>query len=427
MKKLRFSIAGLLVVMTGASIWFAKISHDAREQATGVKEVEASQGIVQFQAVSAPPWLISTFGEDYFRDEISIDFATNQGRQRGTDEPKATDKTLVILQSLTNVETIELGNNREVTDAGLEHFAGLKNLKTLYLYKTGVQGPGLIHLEQLPNLASVSFGKTNLNDSGMKYLGNITGLTWLRLNNTKVTDKGMADLVSASLLNSLSLDHTAISDTGLVHLEQLSHLEYLGLLGTNVTVNGVERLRKKLPSCNVVTTFGLGVTPQDELLFADGIQPTAQEINARLKELNIDGKVETDSTKPGNPIVTLRLFECTLSDRVVLSLIQRMPDLEILSVRGGLVGDDFLHGIESLNLSYLSLEGTRVTDDGLMGLSKQVTLQELILNETNVTDAGLRHLEHLSSLNLIMLSTANVTAKGVERLRQSIPNCRIQW
>lgn len=356
-----------------------------------------------------------------------VDLATNLGQKRASNQPKATDSTLRDLASLTSIETLELGNNRDVTDAGLVHLEPLKSLTTVYLYKTGIRGPGLVHLADLPNLESISLSYTPLEDSGAVQLGKMSRLTWASLDNTKLTDAGMPELVKASSLKTLTLNNTSITDNGLMYLTRLTHLEQLGLRGTGVTSNGVARLEKALPKCQIIVTFGLGETPRDELLFPDGYEPTPAEINDKLKVLGIDGEVETDATRPGHPIVSFRLFRSRLSNRVVLDLIKHMPELETLNLRYGLVGGDFVKDLEGLPIRYFSLQGTRITDEGLQYLALLPDLKELILSETDVSDAGVLHLECLKYVDSIMLDQSRISFEGIHRLKKSLPKNRLSW
>ncbi|MCA9151083.1 MAG: hypothetical protein KDA92_17350 [Planctomycetales bacterium] len=427
--KLRFSLATLLIAVTAASIWLATTSKQARDQEVGVAGVESNEGVVQFETtLDVPDWLRNAVGQEYFRDETTVDFATNQGRQQRTGEPKATDANLRHLESLDSIEILELGNNSDVTDLGLAHLKSLRRLTTVYLYRTGIRGPGLVHLADLPKLEAISLSDTRLDDSGVTHLGRMTRLTWARLDNTKVTDASMSELAKATALKTLTLSNTEITDTGLMHLARLDRLDTLDVRGTGVTFDGVARLKRLLPNCQVTVTFGLGTLPQDESLFVDGYTPSSGEINAKLKELRIDGEVQTDATRPGSPIVTFRLFDSTLSNEVVLDLIEHMPDLEVLNLRRGLVGDDFVKGVGGLrNIKHLSLQATRITDDGLQYLSLLPNLKELILTETDVTDAGLAHLRSLRGVRSITLNSTRVTIGGIEGLRQSLPTCSVSW
>ena len=138
--------------------------------------------------------------------------------------------------------------------------------------------------------------------------------------------------------------------------------------------------------------------------------------------MKIDGEVGTDASQPGEPIVSLRLFNCTLSDKVVLALLRNMPRLEVLNLRGGLTGDELLAGMGRMPIRYLSLQGTRVTDAGLPHLSRLTGLKELILSDTDISDEGLIHLHGLSTLNQVVLDGTRTTRTGISRLREALPN-----
>jgi hypothetical protein len=424
--KLRISIRILLGIVAGAavlSLWLANTYNSAHNQEAAIKEVAKSEGIVRFDSkVWAPEWLRKAVGEEYFRSAKTVSFATNQGRKSGSNEAKATDENLGQLEFLTDVETLELGNNEEVTDRGLVHLEPLKNLSILYLHQTGVRGPGLVHISRLPRLHTITLSHSELGDDGLKHLGNMSHLRWAALDQTNVTDAGIPDLAKAKALETLSLRNTAVSDAGLRHLEQLQRLESLDVTGTRVTAGGVARLRQALPRCRVEVTFGLGVVASEELLFPEGYRPTATEVNSKLKMLKIDGEVEADPSQPGEPIVSLRLFNCTLSDKVVLALLVNVPQLEVLNLRGGLIGDELLAGIGRNPIRYLSLQGTRVTDAGLPHLSRLTGLKELILSDTDITDEGLIHLHRLSKLNNVVLDNTRTTRTGITRLREALPN-----
>ena len=272
-RRLQFSIRALLLIVAIVSVplfWMAKISDRTRRQEAAIQEVAKHEGIVGQSGgnVWVPEWFRVAVGEEFFRSPRTVDFATNLGRRFGSNEAKATDEDLAVLESLTEVETLELGNNEGITDRGLIHLKPLENLSTLYLYQTGVQGPGLVHLERLPKLHSISLSRSELGDSGLKHLGNMPHLKWAALDQTHITDAGMADLAKATGLESLSLRRTAVSDVGLRQLEGLRRLELLDLTGTRVTAEGVAHLKQALPHCQVSVTFGLGMPASEELLFS---------------------------------------------------------------------------------------------------------------------------------------------------------------
>ena len=73
----------------------------------------------------------------------------------------------------------------------------------------------------------------------------------------------------------------------------------------------------------------------------------------------------------------------------------------------------------------VQLDGSRITDQGLMHLTGLAKLLTLSLQQTAITDAGLQTLMHSSSLKLLVLTGADVTRAGLERARKRMLKTRI--
>jgi Leucine-rich repeat (LRR) protein len=304
--------------------------------------------------------------------------------------------------------------------------SGLQNLTTIYLYNTKVRGPGLVHLSALPNLQYLELSHTPLEDVGLEHLGRMQGLKSLGLAHTKITDAGVPHLAELKNLENLSLNYTDVTDESLVHLQRLSKLKELELKGARISSEGAQRISQTLPNCKVLVIYGLGQEPTDVALFPVGHQPSADEINAKFKELGIDGQVWADPSQPDKPIVQLFLGQTTLSDAAVLKLISVMPLLDSITVRGALVGNEFVEGIGQLvDLRYLEMKETRLTDDGLRHLSCLSGLRELVIEQAEITDEGVPFLAGLKQLRLLQLRDVRISEDGFERLRQALPNCGI--
>ena len=108
------------------------------------------------------------------------------------------------MSRLTTLE--ELGLLRtSVTDAGLAHLSGLRNLKLLNLGVTGVTDAGLVHLRGLTNLKQLYLNKTGVTNAGLAHLHGMN-LKELYLGRTRVTAKGVKRLRSA--LPNCYIDHS---------------------------------------------------------------------------------------------------------------------------------------------------------------------------------------------------------------------------
>jgi internalin A len=422
-RRLRFSVGALLLVMTALALALGLVARRKQLEQDAIAAVTAVEGLVHYE--DSASWTRTLFGETFTRRRLTIDLAANLGRRNGSDAPKATNEVLARLRGLPAVEVLELSHN-PITDAQLAYLKPLRQLKTLYLFRSNVVGDGLVHIVGLRRLRSLHLGETPVSDAATEHLGRMTQLSSLRLDGTQISDIGVARLTGLTRLEALSLERTNVTDASVEALSQLGSLGELVLTGTAVTASGVDRLRAALPGCRVVVAFALGKTADDELLFAADEVRSAAEINARIRLRHLDGEVEVDATRPERPIIGLRLFHCTLSDAVILDLIREMPKLRTLNLRNCVAGDALLAGVESLSeLKYLSLEGCPVTDEGLKHLSKFPALVELYLRSTDVTDEGLLVLTGVPSLRRVSLYRTKTTRAGIEALRKSMPGCQV--
>lgn len=138
-----------------------------------------------------------------------------------------------------------------ITDVGMPHLAGLKNLRSLNLGGTLITEAGLVHLECLTNLETLNLAHTQVRETGLKHLAGLTNLNHLHLEGTPIRDAGLEHLRGLTHLEWLDLDNTQVTNAGLEHLTGLTNLKYLGLKGTQVTDEGRRKLQQALPNCGV--------------------------------------------------------------------------------------------------------------------------------------------------------------------------------
>jgi len=364
-----------------------------------------------------PGWLRTAFGKGYFRKVLAVDFASG-------DAPKLLrDGDLVALNAFESLMFINLGDNPSITDAGLQHLAGLNSLRSLCLHRTSVTGPGIEHLPDSVRQLDLQFAP--LDDGVIRHLKSLPNLSSLLIGNTAITDVGLADLSTIRTLRRLVLDHTDITDAGLRHLESLTNLEGLDVLCTNVTGSGVARLEKAIPRCRVYPpSERLNAIPLDIALWPAGYQPTVDEIVAKVKELG--GEAELDPTAFEPSIGALNLFASSISDECLLGLLEHLPELKELDLGQTLVSDYLIQGLSrSPKLESLSLHESRLTDAGLVHIGKLTWLRSLSLARTRISDAGLDHLAGLKNLKTLSVGYTRVTDKGFQRLRQMLPQCNV--
>jgi hypothetical protein len=142
-----------------------------------------------------------------------------------------TDEQVAALAALKGLplQRLTLGSDK-LTDAGVAHLAGMKELRSLYLSACPqVTDKGMAHLKKLADLEEL----------------------WVTAN-PQVTDEGMKSLAELGKLKWLSLyGCKRITDDGARQLRGLKNLKFAYFGGTAVTDAGVADLQKALPDCEV--------------------------------------------------------------------------------------------------------------------------------------------------------------------------------
>lgn len=427
-RRVRFSLAAMLIIVTGVTLWLGRTTLLARRQKAAVASVTSAEGIVSYNETAVPQWLRDALGEEYFLNARSVDFATKMGRKSGSQDPKANDAALAGLADLSSLDSLELGHNESVGDEQLKFLRPLNNLQVLYLHRTSVVGPGLKELVELPQLKHLMLDRTGVGDDGAEFLGAMPGLRSLSMNHTEITDVGISRLTTLNNLESLRVANTNITDAAVPDLAKLESLTELVLKGTRISAEGAEQLKQALPDCSILLTFALGKSPDDRRIAAPDEELSAADLTSRFRERGIDGHARTPNGANDGPASRMFLSHTTLSDAVLVDLVNGLPDLDSLTLRESLASDEFLAGLQASEaLIYLELTGSLVTNAGLAHLAKFSNLRELILNGTDVTDEGLRHLHGITSLQQLSLEDSRVTPAGIKQLRAALPKCNVTY
>lgn len=100
-----------------------------------------------------------------------------------------------------NITTLNLSENRNVTDAGLVHLAGLPHLTRLNLSSCSINDGGLVHLVSLPNLAWLNLAYCNrLSDACLKHIRAMPRLRFVDLQGClSITRAGISRLNKRNL------------------------------------------------------------------------------------------------------------------------------------------------------------------------------------------------------------------------------------
>jgi hypothetical protein len=146
------------------------------------------------------------------------------------------------LRHLGDLKTIEF-HGAELSKAGLPGLRHLPRLEALHFSGGRVSDAGLESVGRATQLRALTFYCcTGVTDAGVAHLRGLKDLRWLRLyredypeawgpNLPRVTDAGLAHLEGLTGLEHLDLMGQAVTDAGLAHLKGLTGLQQLLLSG----------------------------------------------------------------------------------------------------------------------------------------------------------------------------------------------------
>jgi beta-lactamase regulating signal transducer with metallopeptidase domain/5-hydroxyisourate hydrolase-like protein (transthyretin family) len=159
---------------------------------------------------------------------------------------QATDDGLRSLAGLKDLETLMITDAEKVSDAGVKHLAGLTKLNFLHIDHGRIGDESLKVLGQMPGLTNLTLQQNDFTDAGLEHLAKSKQLRslWLGMNRTTLTDAGLQHLAGLTGLEQLDLQGASIGDRGVAALKDLRELRklYLGGKGATITDASVEVL-----------------------------------------------------------------------------------------------------------------------------------------------------------------------------------------
>lgn len=218
----------------------------------------------------------------------------------------------------------------------------------------------------------------------------------------------------------LSDRHDANLAEALAKVRQSSQPTVVDLTWSNVGGNHLKQL-SGLPELRELYLFGTDVTDRD--LRHLGELPNLETIDLGGGKLTPDGILQFRSSRKLKRLF-LAGMRPPVSDGMLEQIARAWPGLESLSVDGGRITDEGLAHIGKLSrLHYLNLSGTQVTDRGLERLTGLAHLNTLHLDDTEITDQGMVHLGKVTSLEKLSLNHTGITHRGLKEV-QSLKNLK---
>ena len=244
----------------------------------------------------------------------------------------------------------------------------------------------------------------------------------LDISGTAISDAGIRHLMGpngAIKLRRLIAGDTLLSENGVLLLGELPNLKQIdlgetvmfadGMSGVQVSDSAVERLRNRLPDCEIQHRCRtITLTEQQKQLW---------KLWSEIAHVRVGGTGEIRS------IVLLPGSKVTEQHRASLSLLHQLRNLS-------LVGSGLASEFETLNvpegIRHLSLRDCRLRDPETLPLCRHSGLRTLDLSGNDLTDACLEHLNSLNRLSSLNLRQTEVTTAGLQQLRRHLPETHFE-
>ena len=356
--------------------------------------------------------------------------------------PGVSDAGLAHLKGLRNLDELDFPGHPipKLTGPGLQYLAGLPKLRRLSAGFSGITDDGLAHVAGLRQLESLDLGFCRIGDAGLEHLQGLTNLRELNLQATQVGDAGLAVLKGMHHLRKLNLGRTKITSDGMETIGQLASLEELDLGRTKIT----EATRERKASPPSDSPFDSPAPPGPATVQL-GSRPALEHLKnlVRLRKLGLAG-IGGDGL---DQLVGLpSLSELDMSEGLGVAgkkQLEALPHLEILKLCGCRLGlttelDDlrnlgklreldmsmvwystasFRPGAQFTRLRKLQLTAGAFTYAVALGSLAQVPeLRELELASPLLDDAGILQQTGLGQVESLILDAPRVTDDGLKFL-----------
>lgn len=322
-----------------------------------------------------------------------------------------TDEHLERVGKKSALQSVSFGFNKNITDVGVSHLAGLTNLRDLNIgHSENVSAQGVVSLSPLVGLETLNVNKIPLNAAAVATIAEFKGLRSLRVEGCEITDDTIAPLAELVGLEELRLGHNQILGPGLKHLAGLRKL----------------------------TTLDLGSNKRDDVKLdfaANGDYITGL---SNLEEIDIsfidvgDTGLRHFSKMPALQFLDISAARVTGDGLQHLADARMLEKIEILDEAFDGVGLQHLAGCSKLTTLDLSKAG--IGDEGMKDVAQLQQLTRLDLppygsqggiypgsfwrdpQSDYFTDASLTEIAKLKNLKRVWISGGGVTDKGMSKL-----------
>lgn len=177
--------------------------------------------------------------------------ALQQLKSLGLNTPYFSDRDINYLSNIRGLSELRL-IKCNVSDGGISDLQSFANLNTFKLHVDSTTQACLNSVAKMSNLQNLELRGKQYDDKCLQVLPQCANLKNLTLSATSLTDNGLAFVTNCPSLEHLAINYPKrISDKGVKHLLNLPELKMLVLDGVQVSKEGVARLRRSLPNCDL--------------------------------------------------------------------------------------------------------------------------------------------------------------------------------
>lgn len=209
----------------------------------------------------------------------------------------------------------------------------------------------------------------------------------------------------------IHLDGTGVDDRLLSRLRLLNSAQVVWLNGAKISDQGALTLLE-FPS---ITSLDLGDTAVTEAALVP-ILRCHKHLDTIWLEGTATGDAVLEVLGGTATLVNLSIDRTKVTDQGLAHL-ARLPELNDLDLSHTAVGDaGIAHLAACPKLTTLALGFTQVTDAGLEHLARMPELQELVLNGTPIRGPGLKHLAAARHLTSVSFNHSQLGDEGLEHI-----------
>jgi hypothetical protein len=172
-----------------------------------------------------------------------VDFTIEGGQIVGAtvNETGVVPSLLILFPSLQSLKRLQFTNCRNKSfTSDIEFLPQLRNLESLSFYVTPISDPVLVYVGQLPKLKHLRIydelprgvlpnSVPHVTDAGLQHLAGLKELTDLSLEGPGITDKGLQSLQSLPKLSDLHLHVTGVTIRGAVEFKKSNSKVHLNM------------------------------------------------------------------------------------------------------------------------------------------------------------------------------------------------------